>query len=75
MAASTFNNVVDEQAVYLTAGAVLPSVVEEIMHSLLNDDFETAYKAILQVSYRIYYIICSLCVFIASNCTCVIASE
>jgi hypothetical protein len=50
MAAATFNSVVDEQAVYLTAGAVLPAVMQQILHSLLNDDFRTAYHTILQVS-------------------------
>lgn len=49
MAASTLGSTVDERAVYLTAGAVLPSVVQEILHSLLNDNFQTAYGVILKV--------------------------
>ena len=49
MAAATFGSIVDEQAVYLTAGAVLPSVMQEILQSLLNDDFKTAYNTVLQV--------------------------
>ncbi len=32
-------------------GAVLPSVIQEIMHSLLNDDFKTAYNTILEVGH------------------------
>ena len=49
MAAVTFGSIVDEQAVYLTAGAVLPAVIQEVLHSLLNDDFKTAYNTILKV--------------------------
>lgn len=41
---------VDEEAVYLTAGAALPSVIGDMLQSLLNDDFITAYNKINQVS-------------------------
>ena len=41
---------ITEEAVYLTAGAAMPAVIEDTFHSLLNDDFDTAYKKILAVS-------------------------
>lgn len=40
---------VDERAVYLTAGAVLPSVLASLLQSLLNDDFNTCYAVLHKV--------------------------
>ena len=40
---------VDERSVYLTAGAVLPEAVDDILQSLLNDDFNTAYGSLCKV--------------------------
>jgi len=40
---------IDEEAVYLTAGAAVPSIIEGMFQSLLNDGFEQAYKGMLQV--------------------------
>jgi len=34
---------VNEEAIYLTAGAAVPAVIENIYQSLLNDNFDTAY--------------------------------
>ncbi len=39
-----------EEKVYLTAGAALPIVINGIVHSLLNDDFQTSYNLIHKVS-------------------------
>ena len=35
--------------VYLTVGAAIPSVVEAILVSLMNDTFEGAYRKLMQV--------------------------
>ena len=40
---------ITEEAVYLTAGAAMPAVIENTFQSLLNDDFDTAYKKLLSV--------------------------
>ena len=40
---------VDEESIYLTAGAAIPSVIEGMYHSLLNDSFEVAYQNLLKV--------------------------
>ena len=42
--------VVTKEAVYLTAGAAMPDVIETIYKSMLNDTFEEAYTTLLQVS-------------------------
>ena len=42
---------VDEETVYLTAGAPLPARMDGLLHSLLNDDFQTAYGQVLQMRY------------------------
>lgn len=41
---------IDEEAVYLTAGAAVPRLIEGMFQSLLNDGFEQAYKGMLQVT-------------------------
>ncbi len=40
---------VNEEVVYLTAGAAIPAVIEQTLQSLLNDDFSTAYSKLLRV--------------------------
>ena len=40
---------IDEEAVYLTAGAAVPRIIEGMFLSLLNDGFEQAYRGMLQV--------------------------
>ena len=40
---------VTEDAVYLTAGAAMPKVIEAIYASLMNDGFEDAYRTLLKV--------------------------
>lgn len=40
---------ITEEAVYLTAGAAMPAVIDDTYQSLLNDDFDKAYKKILSV--------------------------
>lgn len=40
---------IDEKAVYLTAGAVLPEAVHSILHTLLNSPFDECYASLLQV--------------------------
>ncbi len=42
--------VVNEEAVYQTAGAAVPRVIESMVHSLFNEGLETAYTTVLQVS-------------------------
>jgi hypothetical protein len=41
---------VTEDNVYLTAGAAMPSVIETIFLSLMNENFESAYRTLLKVS-------------------------
>ena len=41
---------VDEEVVYLTAGAAVPKVIEQMFNSLMTDPFETAYQTLYQVS-------------------------
>lgn len=41
---------VNEENVYLTAGAALPHVIQSIFKSLLNDTYEDAYKLLAGVS-------------------------
>jgi replication factor C subunit 3/5 len=41
---------VTEEAVYLTAGAAMPKVIDEMFRSLMNDGFETAYLKLQTVS-------------------------
>ena len=41
---------VSEEVVYMTAGAAVPKVIEQMLDSLLNDGFQTAYNTILQVN-------------------------
>ena len=40
---------VDEEVVYLTAGAAVPRVIEHMFQSLMNDSFLQAYNTINQV--------------------------
>lgn len=41
---------VDEEVVYLTAGAAVPKVVDQMFQSLMNDPFQEAYNTIFQVN-------------------------
>lgn len=41
---------IDEEAVYLTAGAAVPRIIEGMFKSLLNDGFEQAYRGMLQAN-------------------------
>jgi replication factor C subunit 3/5 len=43
--------VVNEENVYLTAGAALPAVIQAIFTSLLNDSFDNAHKMLSDVSF------------------------
>ncbi len=42
--------IVNEENVYLTAGAALPGVIQSILNSLLNDTFENAHRLLSSVS-------------------------
>jgi hypothetical protein len=39
--------------VYLTAGAAMPSVIETIFLSLMNETFEAAYRLLLKVRHDV----------------------
>lgn len=43
---------VNEDAVYLTAGAAVPKVIENMLTSLMNDTFADCYSKILQVGFH-----------------------
>lgn len=48
--------VVDEEVVYLTAGAAVPRVIEHMFNSLMNDSFLQAYNTINQVSHLVNFL-------------------
>ena len=45
-------SLVNEEAVYLTAGAAVPAVIDQMLQSLLNDSFDLAYQNILKVPFQ-----------------------
>jgi len=51
---------VDERAVFLTAGAVLPGTVTSILSSLLNDPFDAAYSSLVAVVKEHGYAVCDI---------------
>ena len=53
--------VINQDVIYMTAGAALPSVIEGLLQSLLNDPFEQAYGKVFQV--------CKICcIMLRYNC-------
>lgn len=46
---------VNEEVVYLTAGAAVPAVIERMFLSLMNDGFTDAYKSLLQATKEFGY--------------------
>ena len=46
---------IDEEQVYLCAGAAMPSVIERLLKSLLNDDFDKAYKNVINATNELGY--------------------
>lgn len=50
---------VSEETVYLTAGAAIPAVIDNLIKSLFNDSFQQAYNLIYQVS----IFLLSLCLY------------
>ncbi|KAJ1438323.1 hypothetical protein B484DRAFT_412811 [Ochromonadaceae sp. CCMP2298] len=51
---------VTEQAVYLTAGAAMPAVIEVIYTSLMNESFEMAYRSLLKNIVDFGYALCDI---------------
>lgn len=51
---------VNEEVVYLTAGAAVPAVLDKILQSLLNDEFSTAYKKLLADTVSFGYALCDI---------------
>jgi len=51
---------VNEETVYLTAGAAIPSVINQMLQSLLNDTFDNAYKHILKAITDFGYALCDI---------------
>jgi len=51
---------VTEEAVYLTAGAAMPVVIEAIFLSLMNDTFEIAYRSLLEKVVNFGYAVCDI---------------
>jgi hypothetical protein len=51
---------VTEDNVYLTAGAAMPSVIETIFLSLMNETFEAAYRLLLKVSSHDVRLVCAI---------------
>ena len=64
-------DVVDEESVYLTAGAAIPAVIDKMFHSLMNEGFEDAYKSIFQTNkefgYALSDIVTSLSTIVCST--------
>lgn len=46
---------VSADTVYLTAGAAMPTVIAQILHSLLNDTFQVAYEQLLRTIHEFGY--------------------
>lgn len=42
--------IVDERAIYLTAGAAVPPVIDAMFAALMNQSYTEAYKSIIAVS-------------------------
>ena len=55
--AHTAYNMIDEEKVYLCAGAAMPKIIDELFHSLLNDTFDQSFvkvtKAIEALGYAL----------------------
>lgn len=51
---------VNEEVVYLTAGAALPAVIDDTLRSLLNDDFKTAYTKLQDATVSFGYALCDI---------------
>eukprot|EP01041_Mallomonas_annulata_P004059 gene4060-8074_t len=51
---------VNEETVYLTAGAPLPAKMDELFQSLMNDDFLTAYTNTMQTITEYGYALCDV---------------
>mmetsp|Transcript_20703 Transcript_20703/g.20052 ORF Transcript_20703/g.20052 Transcript_20703/m.20052 type:complete len:346 (-) Transcript_20703:256-1293(-) len=51
---------ITEEVVYQTAGAAMPAVIEETFHSLLNDNFDDAYKKINSANIEFGYALCDI---------------
>ena len=47
--------VVNEEVIYLTAGAAVPAVITKIFHSMLNDGFDVAYETLKKATYDFGY--------------------
>ena len=45
-----YDSEINEEIIYLTAGAAVPSVIETMYTELLNEDFESAYTKMLKVN-------------------------
>jgi hypothetical protein len=45
---------INEETVYLTAGAALPITIDRILVSLLNDSFTESYKKLLNVIFSCF---------------------
>jgi hypothetical protein len=56
--------------VYLTAGAAMPSVIETIFLSLMNETFEAAYRLLLKVSHDVRLASAVLSIFVVSAPLC-----
>ncbi len=46
---------INEEAIYLTAGAAVPEVINTIFNSMLNDNFDIAYKTLEKATYDFGY--------------------
>jgi DNA polymerase III delta prime subunit len=46
-----YDSEINEEIIYLTAGAAVPSVIETMYTELLNEDFESAYTKMLKVNH------------------------
>jgi len=45
----------NEESVYLTAGAAIPAIIRDLLQSLLNDTFQVAYTKILHTTTQFGY--------------------
>jgi len=52
--------IVNNENVYLTAGAAIPAVIQNLLRSLLNDSFDDAYKLLSNTITEFGYALCDI---------------
>lgn len=51
---------INEDIIYMTAGAALPSIIKNILDSLLNDNYNTSYELLIKATHEFGYALCDI---------------